>query len=107
LSDKKIKGIDPFTGVFATMGQAVNLAMGGTVPGRDDVLRTEEGYIVDTCVAFDTGIWETGICPEDGKWIIVEQYHNRADAVIGHAKWAEFMKENPKRELKDIKIWEM
>ena len=105
MSDKKIKEIDPFTGMAATMEQMANLAMGGTVPGRDDVLRTEEGYIVDTCAAFDTGTWETGICPENSKWIIVEQYRNRAAAVIGHAKWAELMKENPERELEDINIW--
>ena len=105
MNDKKIKEISPLAGLAATMEQVKNLAMGGTVPGRDDVLRTEEGYIVDTCVAFDTGTWETGICPEGASWIIVEQNRERADAVVGHAKWAEFMKENPERELEDINLW--
>ena len=102
---KKIKEINPLEGLISTMEQAKNLSMGGTVLGRDDVLRNEEGYIVDTCVAFDTGTWETGIKPEGASWTIVEQYNDRPDAVIGHAKWVEFMRENPKRKLEDIKIW--
>lgn len=104
-----VKRIDPLVGVFATLSSMKDVAMGGTVEGRDDVFRHDEpdgGFIVDTCAAFDTHEWETGIYPKaDGKCVIVEQYPNREAAETGHAKWVESMTADPTQELNDIDIW--
>lgn len=73
---------------------------------RKDVFKVEEnGWIVDTCEGFDTHKWETGINRGEN-WLIVEQYSNRIEAQKGHDKWVALMRENPKRELPDINVWE-
>ena len=74
---------------------------------RTDVFRTEEAtWFVDTCKAFDTGHWETGIAPKNDHVTIVEQYPTREVAEQGHKKWVGLMQENPERELPDINVWE-
>ena len=63
----------------------------------------ENGWVVDTVKAFDTGIWETGIDPKStGNWVIVEQYDSDVHAKEGHEKWVKLMRENPNRTLPDL-----
>ena len=54
------------------------------------------GLIVDTCGGINDSdhTYETAIAhPDynDGKWIIVEGYHTKEDAQIGHEKWVKAM----------------
>lgn len=52
-------------------------------------------YTIDTCDTMDQG-YETAIWKDDGDIIIVERYPNKMRAEIGHSKWCEFAKTNPK-----------
>lgn len=52
-------------------------------------------YTIDTCDTVDQG-YETAIWKDDGDIIIVERYPNRMRAEVGHSKWCEFAKTNPK-----------
>lgn len=53
---------------------------------------------VDTCDTFDCG-WETGIEKESGKWVIVETYKNIKEAIIGHNKWINKLRDNPEIDI--------
>ena len=75
-------------------------------PFRKDVITDEfDNIVVDTCVAFDTHEWETGVKIGDISWKIVEQYDNREQAVKGHNNWVKKLKKNPNIELPDINTW--
>lgn len=52
-------------------------------------------YTIDTCDTMDQG-YETAMWKDDGDIIIVERYPNKMRAEIGHSKWCEFAKTNPK-----------
>ena len=52
-------------------------------------------YTIDTCDTVDQG-YETAMWKDDGDIIIVERYPNKMLAEIGHSKWCEFAKTNPK-----------
>ena len=52
-------------------------------------------YTIDTCDTVDQG-YETAIWKDDGDIIIVERYPNKMRAEVGHSKWCEFTKTNPK-----------
>ena len=52
-------------------------------------------YTIDTCDTVDQG-YETAIWKDDGDIIIVERYPNKMRAEVGHYKWCEFAKTNPK-----------
>lgn len=52
-------------------------------------------YTIDTCDTMDQG-YETAIWKDDGDIIIVERYPNKMRAEVGHSKWCEFAKTNPK-----------
>ena len=52
-------------------------------------------YTIDTCDTVDQG-YETAMWKDDGYIIIVERYPNKMRAEIGHSKWCEFAKTNPK-----------
>ena len=52
-------------------------------------------YTIDTCDTVDQG-YETAMWKADGDIIIVERYPNKMRAEIGHSKWCEFAKTNPK-----------
>lgn len=101
----KMKRITAIKGVLSTLKIAKNVALGETVPGREDAFNSTVGDItVDTCLAFDTHMWETGI-KRDDKWIIVEQYKSRELAKKGHEKWRDKIQKNPVLGLKDINVW--
>lgn len=77
---------------------------------REEALNWEDKkrkIIVDTCEAFDMYEWETGIerKKQEGKWVIVEQYESKEEAIIGHKKWIDKIKKNPKVKLEDINLW--
>lgn len=105
------KKIDPVQGVSDLLSALRETIITGKVVERElnNVFRTEEnGWIVDTCVAFDTRAWETGIYPPDSEDCqIVEQYPNEDEAKKGHDKWVALMRENPDRKLPDISIWDI
>ena len=98
------KKISPICGTFLTLQAA---AMGGASLDRTDALRDEfDNIVVDTCCAFDTGTWETGISKNSGEdWKIVEQFPSQEDALKGHKNWVDTMKQNPDIELKDVGVW--
>ena len=50
---------------------------------------------IDTSDTVDQG-YETAIWKDNGDIIIVERYPNKMRAEIGHSKWCEFAKTNPK-----------
>jgi quinol monooxygenase YgiN len=84
------------------------MSMTGNYENRK-VSRFELGkLIVDTCSVTDTGHpYETAVAhPQfnDNKWIVVEQYDSREDAVKGHNKWVETMTSRDKfpHTLKDV-----
>ena len=52
-------------------------------------------YTIDTCDTVDQG-YETAMWKDDGDIIIVERYPNKMRAEIGHSKWCEFAKTDPK-----------
>ena len=52
-------------------------------------------YTIDTCDTIDQG-YETAMWKDDGDIIIVERYPNKMRAEVGHSKWCEFAKTNPK-----------
>lgn len=62
------------------------------------VENTKQGdYEIDTCFCNDTNKYETGISKLKNDWIIVEEYNTKCDASIGHKKWVEFTKAEPKK----------
>ena len=52
-------------------------------------------YTIDTSDTVDQG-YETAMWKDNGDIIIVERYPNKMRAEIGHSKWCEFAKTNPK-----------
>ena len=52
-------------------------------------------YTIDTCDTVDQG-YETAMWKDNGDIIIVERYPNKMRAEVGHSKWCEFAKTNPK-----------
>ncbi len=69
----------------------------GNYENADKAGRTEtdNGYTIDTCDTVDFG-WETAIWYKDNDMVIVERYEDKSNAEIGHKKWVEFCKTNPK-----------
>ena len=109
------KRVDPITGVLQFMSAL-----------RESILDSEKAFqenratatttklhndtvIIDTCYPLDTRIYETGIKREkmEGKWVIVEQYENKAMAEKGHQKWVNILTEYPDYPLKDIDMWNL
>ena len=67
---------------------------------RDTALTDEiNNFTIDTCYAPDTEKWETGIQPKGKAWIGVEAYESEEEAKIGHKKWCDKIKKNPKMKL--------
>jgi hypothetical protein len=104
----KMKRISPIEGILSTVSAIKDLALGKPSPSRENAMNSKVGKIViDTCCAFDTHRWETGIQlnKKDTDWVIVEQYESRKKAEKGHAKWTNEIKKNPNIKLKDINVW--
>lgn len=53
-------------------------------------------YEIDTAYASDTELYETGIKFKNNKWIIVEEYETKKQALKGHKKWVKAMDKKPK-----------
>ena len=104
-----MKKVDALTGFLATL-DALAASEQGVAPHRENVLRTEwGGIIVDTCVGFDTGEWETGIMRDshrDGACEIAEQYENEEQAKAGHAKWVALLQADPNATCPALMLWE-
>jgi len=60
-------------------------------------------WIIDTCYCDDIKMFETAVCRNNSKIIIVERYKDKDKAKGGHIKWVERCKENPKK-LYDVQI---
>jgi len=100
-------GLSPLEGAFSNLQE---MASGNTKTTelRKDVFNdTIGGTEIDTCVAFDTNEWETGIAQHGEDWVIVEQYESRAKAKLGHKRWVKAITENPDMELEDINLWNL
>jgi hypothetical protein len=90
---------------FKFMGM---MAKGEQVSDRTEALREEtDRYIIDTCMCYDTGKWETGIHYVGAEWVIVEDYGDSSEAKIGHDKWIAKMKELPSIKLKSIQFFDL
>lgn len=103
MKGKKISNYEfNFTNMLSDLPEMVDFAL-----KKNKRFNTKnKNFTVDTVLAPDTGYWETGIQCEnfnDGDWVIVEEYESGKMAQIGHKKWVEFMKTNPKK-LTDIHI---
>ena len=61
-----------------------------------------DNITVDTCVGFDTGIWETGIERDGEPWVIVSQYDNTEEATKEHNEWVKALKKKRNMKLKSI-----
>jgi hypothetical protein len=109
MKEKKLKSINPIKGALLTIQAQADLILGKPREWRNDFFRLEtEEFIVDTCVPFDTNMWETGISQDnEASWTIVEQYKDKEEAEIGHAKWCELLKADPQKELEDINLWDL
>ena len=72
------------------------------------VENTKQGdYEIDTCFCNDTNKYETGISKLENDWIIVEEYNTKDEASIGHKKWVEFTKAEPKKAYSiELEEWE-
>ena len=92
--------MDNKTSIIKTLA---GLASGEIDIAREDALREElKTHTIDTCLCVDTGEWETGIEPKGKDWVVVEQYPNKAKAIIGHKEWIEKIKKNPKTKLTEV-----
>lgn len=103
------KKVTPIEGILSTLETMKEIAMTGDSSIRAGALRheiQEPDIIIDTCVAHDTGEWETGIA-KNQHWIIVEQYSTKKKAEAGHNKWVKAMTENHDLELTDINVWDL
>ncbi len=99
--------LNGFEGVFKTL-EEMGTGCSKTTRLRKDIFNDKWGNIeVDTCIAFDTDKWETGICKDGGDWIIVQQYEDREDAKSGHNQWVKKLRDNPNIELEDINLWNL
>lgn len=52
-------------------------------------------YTIDSCYTFNAGC-ETAIWYKSNPMVIVEYYASKEQMAIGHQKWCEFCKNNPK-----------
>lgn len=107
---KKITSVPPIIGALSAFEMMKDAALGKDVSGRATALTDEwDDITVDTCIPTDTGVWETGIERKsiEGKWVIVSQYENTEEAQVGHNKWVELLKKNPKSKLTDINNWNL
>lgn len=107
MKEKKLKEITPVEGMVSLFESMKNMAMGGEREWKKDNLNNaKDNWVVDTCMAFDVKVWETGISQDkEDSWTIVEQYADRKEAEIGHAKWTELIMADPNKELEDIQVW--
>ena len=102
-----MKKLTPIEGAILCLQE---MASGGAKSEelRKDVFHTIIGNTeIDTCKAFDTGEWETGISQYNDKWIIVKQYKSRLEAEKGHEGWVKTLTRNPNKKLTDINLWNL
>ena len=59
----------------------------GEVIGSETIVNGRHDIYIDTCFTHDTGKYETAIGVDDKDLIIVEEYDDKDEATIGHAKW--------------------
>lgn len=106
MEGKKITSVNPLEGALGFLGSLLSVP----ISERPKAMMDKVGDItIDTCLATDTGVWETGIRREsiEGEWVIVSQYENKEEAKVGHAGWVKLMKNDPKCALKDIDMWNL
>lgn len=102
----KAKRVNPIEGVFNFLEV---LKTGNPYPDKQITDELDGRITVDSALAKDTGLWETGIerLNLEGKWVIVEQYPDEDEAKKGHLRWVELMKEYPDYPLRDIDLWNL
>lgn len=89
--------VDPLSGALNFLSALGESFVTGKYGNRNTALnnKLDNGIIVDTVLAADTELWETGIKKPDYKWIIVEQYEDAEKAAEGHNKWVKLLSEEP------------
>lgn len=101
-----MRKVSPLFGVLSTLDVFANPSL--LEETRKDVFNDElPTHVVDTCCAFDTGRWETGVQPIGEGFIIVEQYADRSEAEAGHKKWVKSLTDSPTQELHEIGVWDL
>ena len=104
MEPQRVSPIEGLVGFLSGMMRSID----GESPER--IGWDEVGNIcISTVVPLDTEIPETGIDRPnlEGKWVIVEQYANNDNALLGHQKWVKLMTEHPDFPLKDIDMWSL
>ena len=82
------------------------LSMLGNYEERKVANTKVNGAVIDPCAVndasqpFETGIEHPGY--NNGKWIIVEQYDSKAEALLGHSRWVEVFKSSLPTKLVDV-----
>ena len=112
MKGKKITSLHPLVGALSFLdAQLMSLTNpGAEFERRQAAINDEVGDItIDTCIPSDTGVWETGIIREsiESKWVIVSQYEEEEEAILGHNGWLRQVTEDPTCELKDIDMWNL
>ena len=96
--------VDPMTGFLKFLE---SLSSGKTSEPLERVKLHDGTITVDTCLASDTGKYETAVRHRGEKMIIVEQYPDEESAKVGHKKWVNILTEYPDYPLKDIDLWNL
>ena len=74
----------------------------GQTPDRSNAITTDMGkQKVDTCEAFDTERWETGV-KRGGLWYVVEAYDDEATARKGHEAWVQRITDHPDYDIASL-----
>jgi len=105
----KQKNISGFKfGIVEALDTLSLLGWGYKSPYRDDIFNYKvDGLLIDTCIAHDTGYWETGIVDKRYSefMIIVSEWGDRASAKKGHDYWVAALTGNKlPKEIEDVHI---
>lgn len=96
LPEERTVNVPGFEGM--TPDQIAEQIFGSREFRKDAVTDHVGNFTVDTVETPDAG-WETGVSGADGTWYILDRYNNTNEAMSGHAKWAQYLKTNPKADL--------
>jgi hypothetical protein len=106
MKGKKITQSNPI-GLRSSVIGSLSLGINNQPNRLNITTELPDDITVDTCLASDTGLWETGINRRkiEGFWVIVSQYESTEEAKQGHNAWVKLMTDNPLAELEDINIF--
>lgn len=82
---------------YDTQGTYEQRKVENTVIGETTI---DTAAVTDSSKPYETGIEDPNY--NNGKWVIVELYDTKEEALIGHNKWVDLFKTNPPKQLKDV-----